>query len=148
MCALASKCFPIELIPWSDGWQRAWWQKIHMMPGLPVSSIPQCKMTCHGGPYLKWFQAIECFEPTFIEAHQASNMSCKVRSLKSRMKTDSFLEDIITWSNKDFKDSESDSVVGTWTLHISTCYIVTSYIIVKLKAVCQILTLDLQARKK
>jgi len=41
--AFASKCFPIELVPLSDGWRRTWWQTIHMMPGLPVSSIPQCK---------------------------------------------------------------------------------------------------------
>jgi len=42
MWAFASKCFPIELVPCSDGWRRTWWQTIHMMPGLPVSSIPQC----------------------------------------------------------------------------------------------------------
>jgi len=40
MWAFASKCFPIELVPCSDGWRRTWWQTIHMMPGLPVSSIP------------------------------------------------------------------------------------------------------------
>jgi len=43
MWAFASKCFPIELVPCSDGWRRTWWQTIHMMPGLPVISIPQCK---------------------------------------------------------------------------------------------------------
>ena len=42
MWAFASKCFPIALVPCSDRWQRTWWQTIHMMPGLPVSSIPQC----------------------------------------------------------------------------------------------------------
>jgi len=41
--AFASKCFPIELVQCSDGLRRIWWQRIHMMPGLPVSSIPQCK---------------------------------------------------------------------------------------------------------
>ena len=43
MIAFASKCFPIELVPCSDGWPRTWWQTIHMMPGLPVPSILQCK---------------------------------------------------------------------------------------------------------
>jgi len=43
MWAFASKCFPIDLVPCSDGWRRTWWQTIHMMPGLPVCSIPQCK---------------------------------------------------------------------------------------------------------
>jgi len=43
MWAFASKCFPIELVTCSDGWRRTWWQMIHMMPGLPVFSIPQCK---------------------------------------------------------------------------------------------------------
>jgi len=43
MCACASKCFSIELVPWSDWWQRTWWHTIHMMPGLQVCSIVQCK---------------------------------------------------------------------------------------------------------
>ena len=28
MWAFASKCFPIELVPCSDGWRRTWWQTI------------------------------------------------------------------------------------------------------------------------
>ena len=43
MWAFASKCFSIELISCSDGWRRTWRQMIYMMPGLPVSSIPQCR---------------------------------------------------------------------------------------------------------
>ena len=43
ICAFASKCFQIELVPCSEGWRRTWWQTIHMMPGLPVASILQCK---------------------------------------------------------------------------------------------------------
>ena len=43
-----------------------------------------------------------------MEAHQASKMICKVRSLKSRIKTGSFLEEIITSSNEVFKDCVSD----------------------------------------
>jgi len=43
MWAVASQCFPIELVSCSDGWQRNWWQTIHMMPWLPVASIPQRK---------------------------------------------------------------------------------------------------------
>ena len=66
---------------------------MHMMPGLPVSSIPQCKYNRHEGSSLESFHVIGCFGSTFIEAHQASKMSCKVRSLKSQMKTRLFLEE-------------------------------------------------------
>jgi len=75
-----------------------------MMPGLSVSSIPQCKSNRREGACQEFFQAIGRFEPTFIEAHQASKMICKVRSLKSRIKTRSFLKDITTSSNEVFKD--------------------------------------------
>jgi len=43
-----------------------------------------------------------------MEAHQASKMICKVRSLKSRMKKCSFLEEIIISSNEVFLDCVSD----------------------------------------
>jgi len=43
MCAFASRCFLIEVVPCSDGWWKPWWQMIHMMQGLPVASIPQGK---------------------------------------------------------------------------------------------------------
>jgi hypothetical protein len=39
-------------------------------------------------------------------------MICKVKSLKSQVKTSSFLEDIITSSNEVLKDFESNRVVG------------------------------------
>jgi len=61
---------------------------------------------------LALFQAIGCFESTFIDADQASKMSCNVRSLKSRIMTRSFLEDIITSSSEVFKDFESNMAVG------------------------------------
>jgi len=83
-----------------------------MMPGLPVSSIVQCEQTRHESECLEVFQAIGHFEPTFIEAHQASKTICKVRSLKSRIKPHSFLEEIINSSNEVFEDFESDMVVG------------------------------------
>jgi len=110
--AFDSKCFPIELGPCFDGWQRTWWQMIHMMPGLRVSSIPQCKETPHEGVCRELFQALGRFVSTFIEAHQASNIICKVWLLKPRIKTGLFLEEIITLSNKEFKDFESDIAVG------------------------------------
>jgi hypothetical protein len=84
---------------------------IHMMSGLPVSSIPQCKQNRHEGACLQFFQAIGPFEPTFSEAHQASKMICKVRLLQSRIKTGSFLEQITTSSNELFKDCSSDMAV-------------------------------------
>jgi hypothetical protein len=58
------------------------------------------------------FESIECFESTFTEAHQAANMSCKVRSLKSQIKTPSLLEDIRISRNKEFTDFEFDMMVG------------------------------------
>ena len=60
------------------------------------------------------------FERTFIEAYQASKMVCNIRSLISRQKTRSFLEQIITWSNEVFKDCVSDMVVEIGKLGIST----------------------------
>jgi len=127
MWGFASKCVPIELVPCSDGWRRSWWQMKHMIPGLLVSSIPQCKWNCHEDTCLESFQGIGLFEPTFIEAYQASKMICKVRSLKSQIKTRSFLEEIITSSNEAFKDLESDMVVGSrklgnLTRNTAECY--------------------------
>ena len=47
-------------------------------------------------------------------------MICNVRSLKSRIKTRSFLEEIITSSNEVFKDCVSDMVVEIRKLGILT----------------------------
>jgi hypothetical protein len=96
MCTFGTMCLPIELVPYSDGWRRTWWQTIYMMPRMPVSSIPQCQWTPHEGSCLELFQVIGRLEPIFIEAHQASKMICKVRSSKSRIQAHSFLEDIMT----------------------------------------------------
>jgi len=87
-----------------------------MMPGLPVASIPQCKQHHHHSACLELFQAIGRFVSSFIEAQQASKMICNVRSLKSRIKTCLFLEDIITSSKEVFKDCESDMAVRLRTL--------------------------------
>jgi len=48
----------------------------------------------------------------YLQAHQASNMICKVRSLKWRIMTSSLWEETITLSNEVFNDSESDVAVG------------------------------------
>jgi len=47
-------------------------------------------------------------------------MIFKVRSVKLRIKTGSFLEDIISSSNEVFIDWESDMAVGSWRLCYST----------------------------
>jgi len=47
-------------------------------------------------------------------------MICNVRSLKSRIKTLSFLEEIIASSNEVFKDFLSNMVVEIWMLGIPT----------------------------
>jgi hypothetical protein len=111
MWAFASKCFPIELVPCSDGWRRTWWQTIHMMLGLPVSSIALCRQNRQDGACLEFFRAICRFESTFIEAHEVSRMICTVRSLKSCIKRCSSLEEIIPSSNEVFKDCVSDMAV-------------------------------------
>jgi len=90
MWAFASKFFLIQLVPCSDGWRRTWWQTIHIMPGLPVSSIPQCKSNRHEGTWLELFPAIGHFESIFTEPHHASEMISKVKSLKSQINTHSF----------------------------------------------------------
>ena len=116
MWAFASNCFSIELVPCSDGWLRTWWQTIHMMPGLPVSSIPQCKLNRHKGTCLELFHPIGRFERTFFEAHHASKMIRKVRSLKWRITIRSYLEVMIISSDEVFTDGVSDLGVELWKL--------------------------------
>jgi hypothetical protein len=108
MWAFARKCYPIELIPCSDGCRRTWWQTMNMMQGLQVSSIPQCKLNHHEGACLESFQAIGSFDLTFIEPHQESKRTWNVRSLKSQILTRSFLEESLTSSNEVFQDCVSE----------------------------------------
>jgi len=146
MWSFASKCFPYELFPWFDGWRRTWWQTIHMIPGLPVSSIPQCKYNRHQDACLESFQAIGCIGPTFIEAHRASDMICKARSLKPQIMTCSFLEEIITSRNEVIRDFEHDMAVGIRKLYKPTQDTAKSYVIVKQNAGSSILTQEVQAK--
>ena len=117
-----------------------------MMPELPVSSIPQCKSNRHEGACLEFFQALRCIEPSFIEAHQASKMVCKVTTLKSRIKTCSFLEEIITSSNEVFKDFVSDMAVENRMLGIPTRESGENNNHVKRTAGSSLLTLQLQGK--
>ena len=84
--SFCSKCFPIELVLCSDGWRWTWWQTINMIPVLHVFLIAQCGYNRYEDTCLESFQAIGHFVPTFNEAHQASKMMCKVRSLSSQIK--------------------------------------------------------------
>jgi len=131
MCAFASKCFPIEQVPCSDGWRRTWWQTLHMMAGRLVSLIPWCKLNRHKGACLELFEAIESFESTFREVQQASNMIWRVRSFKSQIQTRSLLEDIITSRNEVSIHFESDMALGIWSLCNTSWVTVTSFDIVK-----------------
>jgi len=79
---------------------------------LPASSIPQCELNRHEDTYLELFQATGRIKSTSIEAYQVSKKFCKVWSLKSLIKTSSFFEDIITFSNEVFKDFVFDLAVG------------------------------------
>jgi len=56
---------------------------------------------------------------------------CKVRSLKSQMKTSSFLEEIITSSIMVYKDCESDMAVGIRKLGNTTRVTAESKVIVQ-----------------
>jgi len=100
------------------------------IPGLPVSSIPQCKQNLHQDACLELFHVIGHFEPTFIKAQQASKKIWKVRSLKPPISTRSLLAEIITSSNKVFKDLESNMAVGIRTLGNATCETAESNLIV------------------
>jgi len=52
--------------------------------------------------------------PTFVEAHEASKMIYKVRSLKLGTTAGSFLDEIITLSKEVFKGFESDIDAEIW----------------------------------
>ena len=71
-------------------------------------------------------------------------MICKVRSLKSRIKTRSFLEEIITSSNEVFKDCVSDMAVEIQKLGNLTRETAENNDTVKQIAGSYILTLQLQ----
>jgi len=43
MCASASKCFPMELVPCSNRYRKTWWPMIHMKARMLISSFPRCK---------------------------------------------------------------------------------------------------------
>jgi hypothetical protein len=102
-----------------------------MMPGLLDSSIPQWKLNYHICACLELFNALGRLEPTFIEAHQASKMICKVRSLKSRMKTPSFFEDIRTLRKEVLSDFEFDTAVDIMKLGNPTREIAKNHDILK-----------------
>ena len=113
---MTRKCCPTELDPRSDAWWSCWCQPIHMTPGLQVSSIPQWKLNCHNVACHDLFQAMEQFEPPFIEDHKSQNIIWNVRSLKSRISTHSILEEIkISW-NEVFEDVKSDISTGVYML--------------------------------
>jgi len=118
------------------------------MPVVLISSIPQSKWQHHNGVLLALFQAIDCLELTFIHAQQGSDKICQVRSQKSWLKTPSFLDDIITSSTMVFTDCESDMEVGLCKRHKLSWETVKSYIFIKYNAGSEILTGELQVRKK
>jgi len=131
MSTVARMCFPIGLVPCSVGLRTTSRQMMYMMPWHLVSAIAQCKLNRHKGACPELFQAIGCFEPTFIEAQQASNMIPKTRLLKSQIKTPPWLEAILTFSNEVFKDWESAMLVGIWMLCYSSWKTFKCYLIIK-----------------
>ena len=98
------------------------------MPGLSVSSIPQCKYNRHEGGCRESFQATGRFQPRLIEARRASLMISKVRSLSSRIRTCSFVEEITISSTELFKDLPSNMPVRIRQLGNSTRKIAESYV--------------------
>jgi hypothetical protein len=73
-------------------------------------------------------------------------MICKVRSLKSRIKTRSFLEEIITYTNEVFKDCVSDMAVQIRKLGNPTGETAENNDTAKQIAGSYILTLQLQGK--
>lgn len=120
MRAFASNCFPIEHVTCSAGWQRTCWQRMNMMPGLPVCSIPQCKYTRYNGSCQELFQASCCFGSWYIEAHQELIIICKVTSHELWITTHSLLENITTFSKEVFKELESNLAVWIRSLGDTT----------------------------
>jgi hypothetical protein len=116
------------------------------MPGLPVCSIPQCNQNRHEGACLELFQPTGRFEPTFIEAHEASKMISNERSLKSTIKPRSFLDEIITSSNELFKDYVCDMAVDIRKLGIPTRHTAENNDKVMQNVGSEILTLQLQGK--
>jgi len=105
-----------------------------MNPGLSVSSIPQCKSNRHEEACLELLQAMGRGEATCIEAHQASKMICKVRSLISWIQTHTFWEEIMTSSDEVLKDFESDMAVGIRKMGNPTWETTKRYVIRKQNA--------------
>jgi len=68
-------------------------------------------------------------------------------TLKSRIKTRSILDEIITFSNEVFKDFESDMGVEIGMLGNPTRNTVKSYVIAKWIVCSQIMTPELDAKK-
>jgi len=116
------------------------------MPGLLVASIPQCKLNRHDATCLELFQAIGSFKSSFIEAYQVSKIICNVRLLKSRIKTNSFVEEFITVSKGVFKNRGSAMAVRFRTLGDLTQEIPESNDTVMQTTGSQILTLQLQVK--
>jgi hypothetical protein len=91
-----------------------------MMPGLPVASIQQFKYNRHDGLCLELFPGLCRFEPSFLEAHRALKTIFNIRSHKLRIKTGSFLEEIINLGQEVFKDIQSDMAVRLGMLRDTT----------------------------
>ena len=86
------------------------------------------------------------FEVALIESHKALKMIRDVRSLKSRLKTRSFLVESKTSSNEVYNDFESDMAVVINKKGNLTRETAKSNIIVMQNAGSQILTLEVQAK--
>jgi hypothetical protein len=146
MWAFTSKSFPIELVPCSDRWLRTWWSSIHIMPGLPVFWLPQCKSNHNEGACRKSFPAICRCESAFFEAYQTLNMIGKGWSLKSSIKRCSCLEEIITSRKVVLKNFQFDIAVKITKLGNSTRKTDKSNVTVIQTPGSSILTPQLQAK--
>jgi hypothetical protein len=120
---------------------------IHVMPGVLVASMPLCQSHRHDSACLELFQPTGRVKPSFIEAHQESNIFCNIRWLKSQLKTWSFVPEIITLSKGMIKDYKSDIAVTIRTLCEATQETAKSNDTVKQTARSSILKLQPQAKK-
>jgi len=114
--SIATVSLFIVLIPKSNGLRRTKWHTIELISQLLVCSAPRCIWNCCHIVYLEVLQAIGHFEPTFIQALNASYKIVQARLLSWSIKTHSMLGDIKTSCKNIYTDISGEF----WYLHIST----------------------------
>jgi hypothetical protein len=112
ICTVTSNFFPTKQIPRYGRWQMTWWQAIHMIPKMPVVSLPQRQLERQARAGMELHHPMDNCEPTIVNTHQTSKVIGTVREYKSWYETPSLFDDIITSSNEIFKHFESNIILA------------------------------------